>query len=240
MDGALPARAVPVLRFGDGRRSILTPALLRGEDGAALREEGNWRLFFAATDFQGDMAHTLHESRSADGVKWSAPSEPLLRDAYAPTVIRDGDRYRMWYTDVSKEPWTIRHAESADGRAWQATAEPVMVIDQPWEKGRLFYPYVMKCEGKYLMWYGSYWKGEASKTAIGFAASTDGRTWHKHPENPVVRPDSSRAWESHYNTSHTVLRLADGSFRIWYASRTKPPFVHKYFAIGTAHWAGKE
>ena len=28
----------------------------------------------------------------------------------------------------------------------------------------------------------------------------------------------------------------DGSLRIWYASRPAPPFVHKYYAIGTAHW----
>jgi hypothetical protein len=38
------------------------------------------------------------------------------------------------------------------------------------------------------------------------------------------------------------MRLDDGSFRIWYASRRKPPFVNKYFAINTAVWqpSGKE
>ncbi|MFP6649475.1 MAG: hypothetical protein VB817_08430, partial [Pirellulaceae bacterium] len=61
-------------------------------------------------------------------------------------------------------------------------------------------------------------------------------TWHKHPDNPVLRPDPNRPWESHYVTSHSVIRMADGSFRIWYASRTKPPFVNKYFAINTATW----
>ena len=76
------------------------------------------------------------------------------------------------------------------------------------------------------------------KTAIGFATSPDGLIWDKHPGNPVFGPDPSREWESHYTTSQSLLRLPDGSWRIWYASRTKPPFVHKYFAIGTALWRG--
>jgi len=62
--------------------------------------------------------------------------------------------------------------------------------------------------------------------------------WHKSPHNPVLRPDPQRPWESHYTTSQSVLRLEDGSFRIWYASRKEPPFRNKYFAINTARWAG--
>ena len=41
-----------------------------------------------------------------------------------------------------------------------------------------------------------------------------------------------------YRADGEVLRLPDGTWRIWYASRTKPPFVHKYFAIGSATWKG--
>jgi hypothetical protein len=32
------------------------------------------------------------------------------------------------------------------------------------------------------------------------------------------------------------MLLSDGSWRIWYATRTKPPFTHKYLAVGTARW----
>ena len=28
-------------------------------------------------------------------------------------MLRDGDLYRLWYTDVSREPWVIRHAAGA-------------------------------------------------------------------------------------------------------------------------------
>ena len=82
--------------------------------------------------------------------------------------------------------------------------------------------------------------GYPKKTAIGFAVSTDGLIWQKNPENPVLRPAPKRPWESNYTTSQSVLRLSDGTLRIWYASRKKPPFVNKYFAINTAKWFGIE
>ncbi|MCA9112052.1 MAG: hypothetical protein KDA52_19015 [Planctomycetaceae bacterium] len=230
----------PVFNFGDGKHSVLTPTLLRNPDGTTLREEGQLRMWFSSTWFEGESGlHTLHETASVDGVNWSAPSEPQLENLYAPSVLKVGDDYRMWYTDVSAEPWKFRHASSHDGRHWKVTDEPVMIIDQAWEKSRLFYPTVLKVDDAYLMWYGSYWTGRENTTALGFAVSQDGLMWHKHPANPVLRPDPERPWESHYVTSQSVMRLDDGSFRMWYASRKQPPFVNKYFAINTAVWVPK-
>lgn len=228
-----------VLDFGDDRRSVLTPSLLRDPGGSPRREDGKLRMWFSSTRFKDASGlHTLHETFSEDGVHWSAPSAALLKDCYAPTIIKTGRSYQLWYTDVAAEPWIIRHASSPDGRKWRLTREPVLQLDQDWERGRLFYPTVVRIDGQYLMWYGSYWSARASTTALGFAASLDGLKWYKHPGNPVLRPDPGRAWESHYVTSQSLIRRADGSFRIWYASRKKPPFVNKYFAINTARWAG--
>jgi len=231
--------ASPVYAFGDGKHSVLTPTLLRRADGAVLREAGKLRMWFASTHFAGNSSrHTLHETTSADGVHWAPPSEAQLENVYAPTIIKENDTYRVWYSDVSAEPWTVGYAESRDGRQWTRHPEPVVVVDQPWEEKRLFYPTVVKCDGVYLMWYGSYWSEHAQKTALGFAASTDGVRWHKSPHNPLFRPDASRPWESHYTTSQSVMRQMDGTWRIWYATRRKPPFVNKYFAVGTARWSG--
>lgn len=180
------------------------------------------------------------------------PSEPLLNNAYAPTVVNTGNVYEMWYVDVSDTPrWVIRRATSFNGRKWTVTMDPVLTVDQNWENTRVNYPTVLRVRGGppgvpatrqegaedpvYLMWYGSRLVS-GPRTAIGFAVSLDGITWYKHPNNPVLRPDPSRPWESHYTTSQSVIRLADGSFRMWYASRTKPPHVNKYYAISTAVW----
>jgi predicted GH43/DUF377 family glycosyl hydrolase len=231
----------PIYSFGDQRTSILTPTVLRMADARSVREHGKLRMWFSATDFAGSP-NTLHESTSTDGLHWDGPSPSQLKHVYAPTVMRedapDGSRYRLWYIDGSGGPWIVRHASSRDGRSWSVTEAPSVILDQEWEKNNLFYPTVVKADGVYLMWYGSYWAGHPSMTATGFAASLDGITWYKSPHNPVHRPDASRPWESHYVTSQSLMRLDDGSFRIWYASRKEPPHVNKYFAINTARWSG--
>ncbi len=229
----------PVLGFADGKLSLITPTLLRSADGAPLREDGKLRIWFSSARLDGGGGtHKLHDATSADGVHWSDPSPPMLENAYAPTVVKDGDRYRLWYCDVSRRPWKIRHASSANGRDWNVTSEPVLELGQAWEEEILVYPTVLKVDGVYLMWYGSYSASRRQTTAIGFAASTDGIKWHRHPQNPVLSPDPKRAWESNYVGNQSVIRYPDGSFRMWYASRKKPPFVNLYFALNTVRWDG--
>lgn len=227
----------PIYQFGDQKHSILTPTLLRNADGTLLREEGQLRMWFSSTWFAGGGGvHRLHETTAREPTRWAKPSAAQLEGVYAPTIIKENGAYRMWYTDVSADPWVIRRAVSDDGRIWSRDDEPCLVIDQDWERSRLFYPTVLKRGEVYCLWYGSYWSGRPSTTALGFAVSTDGKTWYKHPKNPVLTPDPTRPWESHYVTSQSIMPLPDGSLRIWYASRKKPPFVNKYFALNTAVW----
>jgi hypothetical protein len=233
--------ANPVCQFGDGKHSVLTATLLRAADGSVLREEGKLRMWFSSTDFSdGSEHHALYETQSEDGLNWSEPSEPLLDHVYAPTILKEGDEYRMWYSDVSADPWVIRLATSRDGKRWSVHPDALLKPEAAWEKSRLFYPTVLKADGVYLMWYGSYWTARPNTTAIGLAASLDGYRWYRNAYNPVLRPDPKRPWESHYTTSQSVIRNEDGSFRIWYASRKQPPFVNKYFAMNTATWSGPE
>ncbi len=227
----------PVFRFGKDLQSVLTPTLLRNPDGSTLRENGKLRIWFSATDFTDKSGrHTLHEASSMDGHTWSKPSPVLLEGVYAPSIIKIGKRYQMWYTDVSGTPWVIRQADSTDGIKWRVFPDPVIKLNQAWEKENLFYPTVIKIDDAYLMWYGSYWTERPQTTALGLAVSVDGLKWYKHSHNPVYRPDPARPWESNYTTSQSIMRLPDGSLRIWYASRKKPPFLNKYFAINTAIW----
>lgn len=234
-------RGKPIFSFGDLKHSVLTPTFLRNANGSLLREDGRIRMWFSSTDFTDPSGlHTLHETFSTDGLKWDQPSKSLLSHVYAPTILKEGAVYRMWYTDPSSDPWSVRYAESRDGRRWRVRPDPVLALGAKWERSRLFYPTVVRSNGIYLMWYGSYWNGRSSKTALGMAASLDGIKWYRNPHNPVFTPDASRPWESHYTTSQTVMQLSDGSWRIWYASRKAPPFVNKYFAIGTATWGGPD
>ena len=230
----------PVFELEDDAHSILTPALLRRDTGQVVREIDCLRLWYSSTDFPGKTGrHTLHDTNSGDGFTWAAPSQAQLENAYAPSVLKVGDQYRLWYSDVSQEPWCVRHAVSDDGRNWSVSPEPVLVLDQAWEHGRLFYPYVLQpAPNLFVMWYGSYQSADPNKTALGIAVSENGLQWEKSDHNPIFGPDPGRDWESHYTTSQSIVQLPDGSWRMWYASRPAPPFQHKYFAIGTATWTG--
>jgi predicted GH43/DUF377 family glycosyl hydrolase len=229
--------ADPVFSFGDDIHSVVTAAILKNPDGSACRENGKLRMYFAAVDFpRGTYKHDLCETTSVDGVSWSRPTH-VLENIYAPCVIKEGGKYRMWHTCVDKHPWHTKYAESDDGKRWTIRDQPCIVMDQKWEVKDQVYPMVVKADGVYIMLYGCYWN-DPQHTALGFAVSKDGLTWTKHPDNPVFRPEPKQEWESNYTTSHTMLRLPDGSFRLWYASRKAPPWTNLYFAIGTAHWKG--
>ncbi len=233
----------PVFEVGDDAHSVLTPALLRRGCGDVVREIDRLRLWFSSSHFAGGTGrHTLHSTSSGDGFNWDVPSAVQLENCYAPSLLKVGDTYHLWFSDVATEPWTVRHASSDDGLCWTPDPQPCLGLDQTWEHERLFYPYVLNPEpGLFVMWYGSYTQMEPMMTALGVAVSRDGIVWEKSPHNPVFGPDeTSRDWESHYTTSQTVVQVPEGGWRMWYGARPKPPFAHKYFAIGTACWNGPE
>jgi predicted GH43/DUF377 family glycosyl hydrolase len=229
--------AEPVFSFGDDIHSIVTAAILKNPDGSVCREDGKLRMYFAAVDFpDGKYKHILYETRSTDGIQWDKPT-PVMENAYAPCVIKENGKYRMWYTWIDKHPWHSNHAHSDDGTHWTITEKPCIVMDQKWEKKDQVYPMVIKADDVYIMLYGCYWN-DPDHTALGFAASADGYTWKKNPSNPDFRPEPKHDWESNFTTSQTLMRLPDGSFRVWYAGRRQPPWSNLYFAIGTARWSG--
>src|SRR5262245_9734309 len=135
--------AAPVFSFGDDVHSVVTAAILKNADGSVHREGGKLRMYFAAVDFpRGTYQHDLYETTSADGLAWSKPTL-VMKNAYAPCVVKEGDRYRMWYTCIDKHPWHTKYAGSADGTRWTVRAEPCIVMDQKWEVKDQVYPVVV-------------------------------------------------------------------------------------------------
>jgi len=108
-----------------------------------------------------------------------------MKNVYAPSILKTADGYRMWYTDVGVDRWVIPHAHSTDGKSWRMSPRPCLQVDQKWERQRLFYPAVLRIDGVYLMWYGSYWTARRQTTAIGFAVSADGLTVLSEPSVPL-------------------------------------------------------
>jgi len=102
-----------------------------------------------------------------------------------PFVVREGDRYRMWY--VAGSEWTeingktmpvydLRYQESADGLSWAPEGTVSMRITDPDEHG-FGRPWVVQREpGTYELFY-SVRRRSFGAYRLGYARSADGLHW---------------------------------------------------------------
>ena len=117
----------------------------------------------------------------------------------SPCVLRDDDRWRMWY--VSGTGWEIKngkpqhryhikYAESADGIHWRR--EGTVCIDYKSEaEYAIARPCVLKVGRVYKMWYST--RGDAYR--IGYAESDDGIKWIRKDEQSGLTVSDS-GWDS--------------------------------------------
>ncbi len=109
----------------------------------------------------------------------------------APWVLREGDRWRMWYVsctgwvsqDGGLEPaYHIRYAESSDGIIWQPTGR--ICLDYDDRSDAFARPYVYRDDQGYHMIF-SYRRLQAFRTdransyRLGYACSPDGLHWQR-------------------------------------------------------------
>jgi predicted GH43/DUF377 family glycosyl hydrolase len=231
----------PLLPLGERDNFHATPALLRDPAGNLLKLDGVWHMVFC-----GNRADDVEHATSRDGLTWEKdPRSPIYRSAYSPNLVQAGDELRMYYIakpakrDGKAVPWEVHLATGADLHSLKPhPANPVLTISQHWEKGALFYPYVLREGQTWVMFYAAYWQDPPSRkgsTAIGMATSPDGTTWTKHARNPILTPTAGSTYDSLYTSSQSVIRDGD-IWRMYYAGRVDA--IHKYFSIGMATKTG--
>ncbi|MFM0029599.1 hypothetical protein PQR70_25480 [Paraburkholderia madseniana] len=133
-----------------------------------LVENGIWRMWYGSNLSWGvrqeEMNHLFKYAESRDGVIWNPEGKIALHfkdpTEYAmskPTVVRDGDLYRMWYS-YRGAAYRIGYAESHDGIAWTRYDDRAGIAPSEggWDADTVCYPCVFDHEGqRYMLYNGS-------------------------------------------------------------------------------------
>ncbi|WP_437786430.1 hypothetical protein [Sorangium sp. So ce1097] len=105
----------------------------------------------------------------------------------------------------------VRH-DAADGRSFARASATVLTPELPWEGGVVAAPSALRVGGEIWLYY-------AAEGGIGLARSADGTGFAREPA-PVLAPlaPDDGGWErGAVPGSPGVVRLPDGSFRMFYA-----------------------
>jgi hypothetical protein len=86
-----------------------------------------------------------------------------------PCVVRDGDRYRMWYSYRGAH-YRIGYAESSDGSTWQRrdAESGIDVSADGWDSEMTTYPAVVRHGAEWRMFYNG---NDYGRTGVGLATS---------------------------------------------------------------------
>jgi hypothetical protein len=145
-----------------------------------LVDDDRWRMWYvSATEWrQGPDGprhyYNIRYAESQNGLEWTRPGSVCLNYASAsehafarPSVVRDGDRYRMWFA-VRGERYRIAYASSIDGVHWTRadTESGLTPSGDGWESEMVEYPYVFDWAGRRYMLYNGNGFG---RTGVGLA-----------------------------------------------------------------------
>ncbi len=142
-----------------------------------LAENGGYRMWYGSNlawgKDQDEMLHVIKYATSTNARDWQRTGEiavPLEGKQYAlskPCVLKDPDRYRMWYS-FRGAAYRIGYAESADGITWTRKDSEVGIDVSPsgWDSEMICYAHVFDHRGARLMLYNGNGYG---KTGFGIA-----------------------------------------------------------------------
>ena len=144
-----------------------------------MREDGGWRMWYvSASEWRSGTNGAKHYyhiryAESRDGYAWKRGGTVCIdyespdEHAFArPWVVRDVDRYRMWYA-WRGERYRIGYAESRDGTQWtRDDGKGLSAGTDAWESSMVAYPCVFEWDGRRYMLYNG---NDYGRTGVGLA-----------------------------------------------------------------------
>ena len=149
-----------------------------------LRSGNGWQMWYGSNlrwgKTQADMFHVIKRATSCNGRNWERDGKVVLAPAegeYAfarPCVVKDEDRYRMWYA-YRGDVYRIGYAESDDGMRWERRDREVGISPSAgqWDGESLEYPSVFDHDGcRYMLYCGDGY----GRSGFGIAMLEDSRS----------------------------------------------------------------
>ncbi|MGE5248708.1 MAG: hypothetical protein ACM3QS_00715, partial [Bacteroidota bacterium] len=162
-----------------------------------MKQGGLYKMWYEGSN---GSVRQLGYATSLDGLTWTKfAGNPVLHagpEAYDATVaghgsvLYEGGVYKLWYHAIGDQGIIIAYATSANGTDW--TKQGPVLLPQPggWDENALWGPIVLKLNATYYMWYSA--AGNQYPVSIGLATSTNGTTWTRVGDGPVVKdPDNT-------------------------------------------------
>lgn len=191
-----------------------------------------------------DLRRQIGLATSNDGIYWTKfNGNPVLRNGNPGSfdsehvqygsVLFINDQYWMWYSGHNGQAWQIGLATSSDGIQWtKHPNNPVLTIGNSgeWDSYGIPAATVLYDGHVFRMWYSA--NGPQYVQASGYAESSDGIHWKKHPNNPVLTPVPG-PWESNAIGINTVLYI-DGVYQAWYVGNTNETGYGTRASLGLA------
>lgn len=129
-------------------------------------------------------------------------------NTFAPWVLREDGRHRMWYGAQGRDGHDrIHYAESSDGLQWDRRG---VVLEHP-EHNLINDPCVVHVDGVYHLYYTV--AEEWIVDTIHHAVSSDGLEWRRCGE--ILGPGPAPRWDALLVGRPSVL-VEDGAFRMWF------------------------
>ncbi len=195
-------------------------------------DDTSYHMWYDATDSSGSIR--IGYATSPDRITWTkhggnpvldigSPGEWDDEGIFNPMVIFDNTTIHMWYAGWDSLNTRIGYATSLDGITWtKSPNNPVLDLGSPgsWDDAAISGPSVIFDGATYHMWYGG---GDSSNVgtpfsydgSIGYATSSDGVTWTKFVDNPVLVAGSLGTWEEFKVLIPEVI-YEGSTYHMWY------------------------
>jgi hypothetical protein len=165
-------------------------------------------------------------AESSDGDAWTLVQADVLTadplgsfDTFSvgyPSVIVDGNQYRMWFSGFDGETFAIGSATSSDGVAWSRASAPVLTAGSPgdFDNAAVAQPRAIQHNAQTLLWYGGY---DTSQTdpgpwRIGLAVADGGGNVARRGVALDLSPSGTDAFSAR---DPSVARRPDGWLMVY-------------------------